>query len=207
MPNLTVGDNVLMTINGTLFGQRIMNTFGYVVSEMTGAQDQLTAFQQLRTLQCTNGDMIDAYYACCPIEYSIDTLVYQVIRPTRFQRIVLDNLAGGDSSIYHAYTANLASVLMRRGSLGNRKNVSTLHIPAPSESGWATNGILQSGAIGFVNGLGSFVRQTYTIALGGTKFSPSILNGPLSSDVTPIVDYAAQSTMRVMRRRTVGLGI
>jgi len=206
MPVLDVGDNVLVTKTARLFGQLIMSTFGYVVTEKTGAVDQDTAFSQLNIAMCAAGEVHDAYNRCCPDQMLVEDIWYQVIRPTRYRKYYKADLTTGVFSGFSANTANVASTITRVGELGRRSNISSLHVPAPTGEDWLESGNITVAGLAKLEALADACRATYTIALGSTKFSPSILNGPLAANVTPITYAFHQTTVRVMRRRTVGVG-
>lgn len=207
MPALSLGDNVLLTINGEVYGQRIMSTFGYVVSAITGAPDDFTVFNELNVALSAAGELYAKYKLCCPNQYTPGAIWMQVIRPVRYLKRVFTNLSGDTFRDTNCYQANVCAVLLRRGSLGNRRNISTLHIPCGTDVDSLVEAVLTEGMETAVNNLGVKVKTTYTTTTGAVEFSPSILNGPLHTDVTPITVCQAQETVRVMRRRTKGIGI
>jgi len=206
MPALSLGDNVLVTKNGRLHGQLIQSMFGYVVTEMTGVVSMDTAFTQLNLAICANGEVADAYNRCCPDNYIPGDIWYQVIRPTRFRKFVKADFTTGVTSGFAATAPNVACVITRVGELGRRDNISSLHLPAATDNGWIDGGTVTLAAQVKLATMSDACRTTYSVAIGSTKFSPSILNGPLAAQVTPITFAFFQFTSRVMRRRTLGVG-
>jgi len=208
MPALSVGDVVQMTIRGTLFNQRIMSTFHYGISALTGAPDDSTVFSELNAAMSAAGKIQKKYLAVCPSEYVPTDVWYQVIKPVRFALRKKAWLAGTTTSTFSAGTANVAQVVYRRGAMGRRDNVSTLHIPSPTHESWIFQGLLTEDAKLALGPLCVEMLQNYSTTTGGALFYPVINNkGPLVTDITPIVDAFYDDESRVMRRRTVGRGI
>jgi hypothetical protein len=208
MSTVIAGDNVLVTFNGEVSGQRIMSTFGYVISSVTGSFDDSALAIAFQSAIAAAGKLEDAYLACCPSNYTRGLMWWQIIRPGRVIQRKLTMTSVGNNSGEIADTPNVAAVLLRRGDTANRKNISTLHVPSPTTSNWIDGGKWTVQALNALNPLCTEVGRVYSLTGGTTcTLSPSILNGPLSSNVTPITAVSVMETVRVMRRRTVGLGI
>lgn len=206
MATVLAGDNVLMTINGALCGQTVMSTFCYVIESVTGSIDDTDLFGAFRTSICAAGELVDKYLACCPSNYVKGNLWFQIVRPQRIQKRVFGNSAPGGLSPYVADMPNVATTILRRGDIADRKNISTLHVPAPTTNDWIDTGSLTIEALTANQALATKVLKSYTTATFVANFYPSILNKGTSSDVTPIISASAETTSRVMRRRTVGVG-
>jgi len=208
MATVITGDNVLVTFNGTLCGQRVMNTFGYVVSAVTGSFDDSALAVAFQTAIAAAGKLEDAYLACMPSNYTRGLMWWQIIRPGRILRRQITMTGAGGNSGELAETANVGATILRRGDFANRKNISTLHLPAPTTSNWLDAGAFTIQAKTAYTALCTEVGRSYTLG-GGTvcTLSPSILNGPLSTNVTPITAVSTGDEVRTNRRRTVGRGI
>lgn len=207
MAALAIGDNVLVTLLGDLHGQTTMSTFGYVVTGLTGDQDDGTAFGQFRDELCAANKLVDKYFMCVPTEWEPRVMWIQRIRPTRLMKRVFGYTNVGPVGGFESTTANLAAVVLRRGGLANKKNISTLHVPLATEDAAIVDGEITNEQAVFLAELGVQMKATYITDFSGATFSPSILNGPLASNVTPIIETFVKPEARVMRRRTKGYGI
>lgn len=207
MATLLVADKVLITFVGSLSSQTTMSTFTYGVSTVGGSIQQDDAFAALNVAICSANKLRDKFVACCPSNWTLEDIWYQVIGPTRYVKYNLSDAGVGPKSDYTANTPNVAAVIMRRGDIAARKGISTLHIPAPTDAEWITGGELTVEALTALGTLSVEMKNDITVAVPSFTITPIINNGPLAGDVTPITQTVAMSTVRTMRRRTVGRGI
>lgn len=207
MPTILAADQVLITINGTLHGQRVMTTFGYVVESITGSNQDDVVFAALKTKLALANGLLDKYHACMPVEYVKGELWFQIIRPVRAVKRVLTNTAAGLSSGESAETANLAGTILRRGDLGNRRNISVVHLPSPTGANWIDNGQFTVQALTAYQELADQIILDQTTVAPAATFAPSILPSNPANLPVPISNANAQGTVRTQRRRTVGVGI
>jgi len=203
MANLALLDKVLVTFRGTLLEQRVANTFKYVVIEAPGVLvEQVTAFNALYSAMDAVNKLIQDFLVNCPDNYALNEVWFQVVSPTRFAAIKIFADQGGNSGA-DALTANLAAVVTRRGELANRRNISSLHVPAPTDILFINNGNLTASYQSSMLLLANELTVEYTAS--GYKFSPSIW-GESITDPVPITQAELQPTARVMRRRTLRVG-
>jgi hypothetical protein len=205
MPSLAVGDVCLVTYRGSLNSQRILNTFVYGVQAFTGTPDQSLALDALVAKLNTTGNLTDKYLNCVPADYTLAQIWAQVIRPLRWAKHIYPQGTagnGGNASV----TSNLAMSITRRGARGRRKDVSSLHVPVSGDVSEVNGGFLQTGILISGNALALQLRTLVATTTPAVDWVPVIFNGPTFIDVTPITAAFAQDTVRVMRRRTVGLG-
>jgi len=208
MPVLAPADKVLYTINGTLNGQRTMSTFGLVVTQAVGQPDQAAAFLALRNKLCLAGEVMDKYLACMPNNWTAGEHWFQVVGPTRFVKYAFGNTATGPKSTYPANMPNVAGAIERRGVFADRKNISVLHLPSPTTNDWVDDGIFSIEAVTAYAALGNLIKGEISTPVPNVTYSFSILGTPLATAFpVPIQLTSVGLTSRVMRRRTVGLGI
>lgn len=207
MPTLLTADRVLVTINGTLFGQRIMSTFGYVVESQTGSNQDDDAFTALRNKLCELGGLVDKYLACLPSQYVKGQIWIQDIQPTRIVKRVFTNIAAGATSGEVAETANIAGTILRRGDFANRRNVSVLHLPSPTTVNWIDQGNFTVQALTAYQALADKIILDQATTVPVVNYAPSILPKTAAGLPVPITSANAQDIVRTMHRRTVGLGI
>lgn len=209
MADIAVGDKVLVTFVGRCYGQRIMNTFGFTVSNVSAVTDITSALQELR------GGLVAAYgyvipwLACMPTSYVLVETWIQVVGPVRYRKAVFtDNLDG----IYDVptTTANLAGVITRQAEPAGRRYQSPLHLLLPTEAAAVSQGELTPETLENYQDMCDKI-VTFTGLVGGdVTFTPCIphpLYVPAPQPWSPIVAANPQTTARVMRRRTLGVGI
>jgi len=203
---LLAGDRVLITVVGHLHNQRIMMTFPYLCDEVGASIQQSDAFAALRDQLCVAGGFMDKLKAVLPNNFEDLALWFQVIAPVRYSKYTLSSTATGAFNDVNAQTPNLAAVVTRRADRAGRKYRGSVHIPLPTSADLFSGGVLDTGYKTLVQQFANKVDDAIHTATPLINLTPSLFHKPLSVDPTPIVEAFAQDTVRVMRRRTVGLG-
>lgn len=208
MASLQIADRVLITVNILAFEQHLMSTFVYGVSSLTPPVTQAQAFAVLHTKVTGVGGLITTYRnVLCP-EFLVSSVWYQVISPSRYAKYEFTSGLGlGTFAAGAASSANQAAVILRRGDGASRKQISTLHVPIGQDSDCQANGGIGGGIETPLDTLASQLKDSITTATTVIQFDPVINNGPNATDFTPITITSVKPWVRVMRRRTVGLGI
>lgn len=209
MPLPAVGSNVLVTFEGRLAGQITLSTFWYNIASL-GSAANLSQFYNDVNDQVQDADgLADKFALCCPADWAFLRVWVQVIYPIRYAAAKFVNGdIGGDGE---ALAANHAAVILRRGDLANRKNVSTLHVPLAVVAENVEDGILKPGGVK-VKLVDLAVALLQPISLAGStpgRMDPIVTNPRNGTPPTEalLTQAAVMDTARVMRRRTVGLGI
>lgn len=205
MATVGAGDVLLVSFYGKLFNQTLINTFHYGVSIVAGDPLAKTFCDEVNAKLTGVSSLASKFLACCPAQYTLTFVRVQVIKPLRLAAFQYSNGTGGTSTL-DTTTANLAGVVTRRGDLGNRKNVGSLHVPYPSSDAGVTAGTISTDMKTALGALGAVIIAGQQLATVGT-IVPVIFNGPTKADVSPISTYIVQDTLRTMRRRNIGLGI
>lgn len=205
MAAVNIGDKILITFSGSLFAQRILNTFWYQVSALTGTPNTTSFGTALNTAITGAATLKTAFLDCCPDNYNLDQTWIQFIDPVRVVKSVFnDNLPGTWGA--DTDTANVAGVITRRGNLAGRKRVGSLHVPISSDPTAITDGILVPGLLARMATLASELPIALGVGSLG-QVNPILRNGPLTTDVTLIDSAFTHNEVRTMRRRTLGRGI
>lgn len=204
-PPQLVGDLVRVTIVGTLFQQTIMTVLDYKVTESSGDTIRVVANALDATFDAAN-DLYDSYRAVTPPEYTHTFTWIQTIRPTRFTKSIFAVDSPGTNAT-STKVSNVAAVITKRSELANRRGLGSVHMPiAPTASG-VTNGKIVAPMRTLLNTLGDKIVLSRPILAGLTTLVPVIVNSGFAFPAVEYSDYITQDTSRVMRRRTVGLGI
>jgi len=208
MPVIDAADIIQVTINGDLVGQQCLSVLHYAVTTVSGApQEQLDVFTALDTYWRGAGKLFATYGACTPTDWSSQTRRYQAIQPVRrVAAVISTGITGG--ALGAAGTANVAGVVTKKGDLGLRKDIGSVHIPGPPPGDNAANGLWGAPQRTLLAAFGVQLIASATVAVGGVNYtvSPVIYHRDQPLNPTPITAFANQSTVRVVRRRTVGVG-
>lgn len=211
MPSSLVGDILQLTFLGRYAGQRIMLTHHYRLDAVTAFTDaslvQLGLLDEVRA-GAGGGNVIEgSYLACLPAQYTLEkiraqTIALQRLVPTEVARNV--NGTHGDDT----ETGNQAVVITLRTAVAGRSQVSNKHIgPIPQAVTVQDDGLLTVAYKTLATTLASNLNVQINNVATGAVFSPVIYHrtgdGP---NYSKILSYLTQPNIRVMRRRTVGVG-
>lgn len=205
---LAVNDLIFVTYKMRLWGQRIMNTFYYSVSAVGAVPgDRWTAYASLRTqMQLPAGLEVDLR-ACMTADVSLETLRLQFISP---QRMAFREFVVGNNGTHPGVsgTPNVAASIERRTELASRHGVGRIQIAGMPDNAYST-GFLTVPYIAVLDTLATEIPRDITDAAGNTYRPVLAYHDPLSAPpwvASPVIGCETKNTVRVMRRRTVGLG-
>lgn len=162
-----------------------------------------------------NGSFIHALVQLQSNDVTIFEVSAQLIHPTRWQkRVKVVNVVGDIDEPCPAQ--NLAITFTKTGDRANRHNVGSLHVGG-CPVGLFDEGLLTAAAKTRAEAMESFIISELTDAISEAVYDMVILNKepvPDSDPVryaisgySPVTGGTVEDTVRVMRRRTVGLGI
>jgi hypothetical protein len=154
-----------------------------------------------------------SYLACVSNDTQYGELRVQVVAPER-RPVVVKPLAQSGGAVGAANTANVSALIVKRTDVVTKRKlklkrggVGNVHIPGVPANAYALGKVL----VGYKAVLNTFADKVIlSQAIGGTGvLFPCLWHrtnaNPNSFDV--LVQANAQDTVRVERRRTVGLGI
>lgn len=161
---------------------------------LTEANGQKTRFLQLLAPNCT-----------------LVELRAQFIFLSRWRASAVEINEPGTNDDQGPCTApNVSAVFTKLGEEANRQNIGSFHMPGVGEGAY-TGGTLSNPYLTKMNDLAFEMARLITIPGNGGVYHPVLVTRPTLEN--PIqtsrrwFDYNVQETLRVMRRRTVGLGI
>lgn len=205
---VSVGDVFHLTFVGRCNQQRIMLNLDYEITALTGSTSDILLSDDLceRVTQA-GADLLETdFLNTMPANYVLDEVTAQKIYPDRFRmskntRGLAGNLAND------ALTSNVNAVITLYCELSGRKYISNKHVgPAPTTAGWIDDGLVTVGYKAVLNTLKTKFLDAIVV-LGWYTATPVIFH---QGDAFPKSDYivggTVQDTVRIMRRRTVGLG-
>lgn len=206
MAAAAVGDRILVTFKGSLLAQIVMNTFVYRITSITGTPNQHDVFDALDTKLKSANNLVPKFMLAVTHDYGLDQIWYQTIAPGRFAKYPVTAVGLIGSFTGESLTANLAGVITRRGDLGNRHNISTLHVPIGTDDNACEEGELTVDLKGALDVLAVQMNSSITLSSPTVGLEPVINNGPNAADYSPITNCFTSSGIRVMRRRTLRVG-
>lgn len=132
----------------------------------------------------------------------------QFIFPTRYVPIgfVLNRNGNVPVGELGVEVTNLAAVITRRDVTGSRSGVGSLHIPLGVSNTQIGDGVVTPAMATKMVAHGNAILNTTAIG-SGVILEPVLYHKGAATPTTQIGSFIAQDTLRVMRRRTVRLGI
>jgi len=206
MPLVLVGDQINVTFAGSFAGQTCLNNFGYQVTAIGGAHQVVTTAGEINNKLSVGGGMIDDYAALLPGDYIINELWVQWLRPTRYaKQKFISGVTGANPG--NSTSTNQAITITRKGFAANRRNIGGVHIFCVNDDSAMLDGEFLAAYKLLAATFAVHMSSTVALFGDGTIITPSIIPTDPGGAVIPVVSTEVQGTARVMRRRTVGLGI
>lgn len=206
MPNIGVDDIMLATMNGVCLGQRVMNTFVYRCTATPSGTSDIVALDALHTKWMAPLGLIQDLISCTPENCNWTEAWYQIVRPTRYRKVVrpIGSLGAypGDAA-----TANLQGSITRFGELATKRDQGGIRLIIGTTDDNIDNGFLDENLKISMAVLATEMQTTQATATPSVTWVPQV---GLPADGAPTrrcVQAVVQDTVRVLRRRTVGLGI
>lgn len=214
MPGLFVGDVVQLNLPTMLFEQQCINTFHYVVNTAgTGSVSVVSDLDDLLTRFDLAGGLQATWITCVSLSNVIGNLELQQIKPIRsVKRFKVPTLAAGARPA--TSSTNLSAVITRGTDSGARGQVGSIHLPGLADTDQVTGEVLPA-LLAFMSALGSAMLDDVLVPVTGLKLKPVLFHPDIKDNtghvtrpwfVTPLTRTIPQPTIRVMRRRTVGVG-
>jgi len=204
---LAVNDIVQMTVEGRKDGQAILNVFYYrvTVAPSTGSvSDNITGL--INHLWGVDTGVLEVLWTLVmPTDYTLQLARGQKISPTREAYVEVLLIDNGDIAVNPLDTANLAWVFVKQTEFAGRRGRGTTHMLLPTMD-WVTNGELNAEGQAQRLALAAEVSNTQVPVSGGT-FEPVLYHPGFSPNFHRITHGTVKQEVRVMRRRTVRVGI
>lgn len=209
---VTLNDIVQLSMRGVIAGQRIIMVRTYRCSAPSSSTTTYTEDMQALIAKVSSdalGGIRGRYLSLLPTAFTLSDIRAQVIYPTRRVLVSTTQTGQNGSNEGSGNVTNLAGVITFRTALSGRKQVSNVHIgPIPSD-------VISAGSLDAAYRLPMTELKDLLVAvLTPTGFdvaswTPCIYH---RTGATPalrsddILTGVVQTTARVMRRRTVGVG-
>lgn len=207
---LTPGAIVQYTLRGSIAAQTTLNSLHYVYEGETLA-DASTAFQT--ALTAIRGSFITALDKLQDLVTTGFTFVdhrFQIIWATRYTPAVQTLGFTGDLAV-ETSAPNTAFVATKRSDFATRWGIGSWHQAGLSRPQQEASGRWNQDYVNVLGGLfDDWFTQAVAIDPGAGavgSMTPILWGKAVPSRISVIRSASGESTIRVMRRRTVGLGI
>lgn len=209
--DLEVGSIALVTAVGTYANQTIMFTQTYAaVAAVPDTDANVAALALLTALRAGGGggDILEtAYLGCLTENYTLTRWTVQIVQPVRG---VIQSVNRGLPGLIEEdpHTANVAAAITLRTELAGRRYVANKHIgPAPTSATYLDGGVFKVAYTDKLVSLKNALLIGFNNILSGYWWKPCITHRAPLTGYSLVTSGVAQSSVRVQRRRTVGLGI
>lgn len=202
---MTVGDQVVVTVVGDYLGQVTMNTYPFIVSSVLVGTTQADAFSALNISLDAAGSLFSRQRGCAPQNWTLVEAWIQTIRPTRYRKFIFANGGIGTFVDQDGLTANLQASIERYADVTGKHDQGAVRIPIGTDPTSILNGSVTPALKTALLALAT--QMELNQVTGGCTFLP--ITGVVSSNWAPlrVIGTSVKNTVRVIRRRTVGLGI
>lgn len=204
-PPALIGAIFLTNLRWQFAGQTLRNQFHWRLEQNTNGRTIEQVYDALHATLNVAGGLYDKMVGLA------DSLC--VLIDAGQQQIRLDRYAGkgyllnkpGTNVNVGIDVTQLAAVLTRRAVVATRRGVSSLHIPLSADDAMIDAGVLSAVALTRVGEVGNSILGINNLG-DGMNVRPIIYHRGATPEFNYIETFIAQPQVRVVRRRTVGLG-
>lgn len=204
-PPAPVGAIYLTNVRWQFAGQVLRNQFHWRLEQNTNGRTIEQVYDALNTALSAVGGLYDKM---CGLADSLCVMLdagQQQIRPDRYAgKGFLQNKPGTNVNVGIDVT-QLAAVLTRRAVVATRRGVSSLHLPLSADDTMIDAGVLSAIALTRLGEVGNAILGIFNLGDGMTV-RPVIYHRGAVPEFNYVETFIAQTQVRVVRRRTVGLG-
>lgn len=210
-PNpIAIGDIVVLTIFSTWNSQRYLNVLHYQCKNLP--MDTHYALCMNDLIAAVQSDAVTSIVPklalCMGVDASITEVRAQRVYPTR-DYYISDNTVIQGGGVDQCTAGNLSAVITKQSTHVGRGRSGSFHVPAIPESAYAS-GFITANYLQLLEPLAENIDVTQVSGAGGNDvWGPGMFNPNLGAlaNWSDIARVKIQDTVRVMRRRTVGVGI
>lgn len=200
-------DLVNVSFRGICFGQQIILSRMYtIVGDFPVGTSVATDLGSILTQLLPGGlnDVATPYLACLPATYTLQQVQAQRWKPTRSAYVPNALVGFVGTNVGAASVANDAAAITFRTALAGRSHTGTAHIgPVPDTASVA--GLLTAAYTALLGTLGQALLNSFSPPTSGSVVAPVLWNRATNT-IDFLQNFIVQSTSRVQRRRTVGVG-
>lgn len=200
---LTDGSILLVTLQCKQNNQLILNTLHYEYDKPGGAPDYTVPCTELINLFQVVGDLQSKVQAITVSTYQLVQWIVQPVYPDRLAPVVKPLGIFGNNSSPPA-PQNVAAVVSKLSPIATRYGRGSWHQGGLASTD-SVGGNITGAVVPLLNNVGQLISQERTLLTSGLAH-PILWNKKVPGRKVIIDNYRTETTSRVMRRRTVGVG-
>jgi hypothetical protein len=206
---VAIGDIVQVIIGSRVLGQSCLNVLYYRADSNMGPNTYQATLQNLSNKIAT--DIVQGI-----IPYMLDamgnntTVEFIQLQKVYPQREIPVRTPQGVPGVHvdDCATPNVAGVILKRVEKPGRGKTGSFHLAGIPETGYS-GGSFTAPYQALLDAIGNQLDDPIDGIVAGSKWNPGTFNPDLGlpDNFVPLAGYEVKTTVRVMRRRTVGVGI
>jgi len=198
-----------VSLQGRSAGQVTLNVFHYMLDGIAiGGTDFDGHATELVTELQTPGDLIEKYLDCCSDEFQLEQIRVQIIKPIRYSYEVFTQGPDPGNVVAEALPPNDSVSITKRNDNTTRHDRGAVRMPGVPRT-FVSEGLLLTPGVTAYNALATEFKEqrTTTVLAAEIMWQPVILNRANHALSQPWSQHIVQLQSRIVRRRTVGVGI
>ena len=204
-PAAPVGAIYLTSLRYQWAGQILRNQFHWRLETNSNTRTIEQVYDALQAKLAAANELYAKLKANRAVECVLLDAAHQQISPSRFAGKGYTMTQAGDRAEDNMSITQIAAVLTRRSVVATRRGVSSLHMPVAVNTLVIDNGVLSAVTQTDIGAVGNAILNTGSLG-DGMSVRPVIYH----RNAVPVFDYIetfiVQPQVRIVRRRTVGLG-
>lgn len=204
-PLAPVGAIFLSTMRYQHCGQILRNQFHWRLEGNTNSRNIDVVCAALDTEMNKVGGIFKSMQVLRDGNCTLLDTAHQMISPARYAGVGFTKNVAGDEVTVGIDVTQIAAVLTRRSVQATRRGVSSLHIPLAVSDNHIDFGVLSNTALAQVGVIGNAILNTGSLG-DGMSVRPVIYHRNFTPEFYYIETFIVQPQVRIVRRRTVGLG-
>jgi hypothetical protein len=204
--NVNVNSVLEVSIRGKHDGQRTLTVLHYKITALPGSDyDGPTLLDQAYT-ELDTGDvaLFAGYKALCCSVWLLEEVRLQWIHPTRYAYKSYAGNAGSGDNLNDCFPANTSIAIERRSIFAGRSGYGITHMPAIAINKVVGSEVTTTDQTSYKN-YGNKLCTEITPATGVT-LTPVLFRSSNPANGNVPTSAKCQREVRIMRRRTVGVG-
>lgn len=206
---IAIGDIVQVVIGVKVEGQQCLNVLYYRADSNQGPNTYVATIDNLlNRIESDEVDGIIPHLIPCMAPNAIHNFIQgQRVYPVRSIPI-RTNLANDGTHVDDCDATNVSAVISKKVEKAGRGRTGSFHVAGVPNTGYALGSITEAYAA-LLEQVATRLDSPQAGITPGSFWNPGTFNPELGvgDNFVPIVDAEVKRTLRVMRRRTVGVGI
>lgn len=209
---VAIGAILEVSYAGKLAGQKTLTVLHYSLTALapgpTVDGDLITAAAAGTVFNLEGpGGILAEYLECISQDFELSRIRYQWVNPVRYSYIEEIPVTALGLFVGASMPPNIAAVVGKRNDSTGRLNRGSVHLPGVPVVA-VEDGLLTSPATSRYADYGSIIKQSHALTFsGGTAtITPVIYHAAVPSASPSFNAFIVMPEVRIMRRRTVGVG-